>query len=250
MTPPRLPDFLIIGAQKSGTSWLHHQLRQHPEIFMPERKELHYFSSDGEVKFAGANSLAWYESFFTEAPEKQRAGEATPSYLFRPDAATNIHATVPGAKLIASLRHPANRAYSQWRIQRKRSRVPLDLSFPEAFFSDAPAQAQLRDRGLYDVQLQRFFELFPREQVKIVFYDDLEADHAATLRSIHEFLEVDSAFLSESASHRLLPRVPFNDSVPTSMPDEYRDEIRRFYLPSIESLEGLLDVDLTHWKTC
>ena len=119
-----VPDFLIIGAARAGTTALHTYLRQHPDIFMPQAKEMNYFAYVGrtlDVKGPGADFInnaatdaATYASHFADARPGQITGEASPLYLFEPDAPGNIATMAPDAKLIVILRNPIEQAYSHF----------------------------------------------------------------------------------------------------------------------------------------
>ena len=105
----RLPDFLVLGAQKGGTTTLQQLLSQHPGIFLPPKKEVHYFSKHWE------QPTAWYAAHYVDADPKQRCGDITPYYLFHPEAPKRIHSLLPDAQLIVLLRDPVERALSALR---------------------------------------------------------------------------------------------------------------------------------------
>ena len=104
----RLPDFLGIGTQKGGTTYLHGLLQEHPQVFLAHPKELHYFS------LHHGRHVGWYADHFADASTGQRCGEVTPYYLFHPLAAERIHAAIPNVKLVVLLRDPVERALSQY----------------------------------------------------------------------------------------------------------------------------------------
>ena len=243
-----LPDFLIIGAQKSGTTWLWNEMRQHPDIFMPDRKELHYFSNDGQIKFNDANSMDWYQSHFKCSKQAMRIGEATPSYLNRPCSAENIYKTIPNVKLIVILRQPANRAYSQWRMLRKKMVVPLNYSFLESFYCDLPKQVGMKKRGFYAQQLKIYYKVFNKDKILILFYDDLIKDYKGFLKQVYSFLNITSDFLSATAHEFLKPFHHFEDIVPKKIPLKDKQEVTSYYRQSIGELELLLNMNLSHWK--
>ena len=112
-----LPTFLVIGAPRSGTTWIARNLREHPEICLSKKKELHFFDRDENYE----RGIAYYESFFTRCSEQQHAiGEATPDYIHVPVAAKRIKEHLPHAKLIVSLRNPRDRVYSRdWNARGK-----------------------------------------------------------------------------------------------------------------------------------
>ena len=120
----RLPDFLLIGAARAGTTALHSYLRQHPDIFMPARKEPNFFAFQNDVldcKGPGADyinnsvtDLTAYKALFNPAPAHAKLGEASPLYLFSERAPANIKETAPHAKMVVILRNPIEQAYSHF----------------------------------------------------------------------------------------------------------------------------------------
>lgn len=179
--PARLPDFLIIGAAKSGTTTLWRYLQRHPAIHMLEPKEPEFFAKP-EVY---ARGLEWYKSLFAAAPEGKVCGEASTTYSRWPhfgDVPQRIHDAAPGIKLIYLLRHPVDRAYSHYK-HRMRLDVPR-MTFEEALEHDA----MFIDTSLYMMQIERFMARFARASLHCVLVEDLRSDPAATLNGIQEFL--------------------------------------------------------------
>jgi hypothetical protein len=199
-----LPDFLILGAQKAGTTALYAYLRQHPDVTGPVWKEVSFFDRHW------ARGDAWYRGNF---PLRVRArgaavGEASPSYLFHPLAPERVRALVPGARLIALLRNPVDRAFSHFQHEVALGREPL--SFEDAldredermdgelermradprYFSRAWWNHTYVARGRYAEQLERWLASFPREQLLVVVTDDLRDDADATYRRVLDFLGV------------------------------------------------------------
>jgi hypothetical protein len=180
-----LPTFLGIGAQRAGTTWAFECLAEHPDIYVPQEKELHFFY----VNYG--RGLTWYKSQFADAGDKQARGEISPDYMYHEAALRNISRDLPDIKLFVILRNPIERAYSQYLLHRHR-------------FADKPFDAvcepgtELFDRGLYHHHLSRVFSIFPREQVKVLIYDDLAAHPAEFLSELYSFLGVDAAFRPSS----------------------------------------------------
>lgn len=211
-----LPDFLIIGAQKSGTSSLYRYLAQHPQVRASEPKEVHYF--DGGTP-AGDDAYArgeiWYRSHFPRRAELapgQKVFEATPIYLLHPLAAERIAATVPEARLIAVLRNPVDRALSHYfhnvrqnDLRRNREDLPprAAMAAEEARLADVLARGDYKDelyraftykaRGRYLEQLERYWAHFPRERLLVLRAEDLFADPAGTVKRVLDFLGLDPA---------------------------------------------------------
>lgn len=179
------PDFLVIGGQRCGTSTLHGHLKQHPDIFMPwSRKEIHYYD---RFYHKGPH---WYASFFKDCHQKCK-GDITPAYLYFEACAQRIYQANPNSKLIAILRNPIERAYSQFKFTIRETGYEGDF---ESFLCDFP---DARERGLYYRQLNRYLDLFPADHLKIVLFEDLIQHPAEVLRQLYTFIGVDAEFTPE-----------------------------------------------------
>ncbi len=189
----RLPTFVIVGAMKSGTTSLARWLKPHPQVFLSDIKELHFF----DVHYDKGTD--WYSRHFAGAGPRPAVGEATPAYMYDEQAASRMHALLPEARLVAILRNPVDRAYSHYWHNRQRGNEPL--GFRQAIEGeperrrrdDQPyrhAYAYL-DRGRYLPQLQRLTAHYPREQLLVQTFDDLRADPQSVYRRVCGFLGVD-----------------------------------------------------------
>lgn len=191
------PDFLIIGAQKSGTTNLWHTLNQHPNIVMHRRKELHYF-----LRHTGYPDHSWYRNEFSQDIDKL-TGEATPSYCFWPSALDRIHEFDRTLKLVMILRDPVRRAVSQYWMELhggheelpiEKALVPLEeresTSYSRGMQHSLYHHSYLW-RGLYYTQLNRIHHLFPKDQVHVLRLEDFIADPHALMKQLANFLEVD-----------------------------------------------------------
>jgi hypothetical protein len=180
-----LPDFVIIGAQKGGTSFLYHLLTRHPLVEPAARKELHFFDHP-EYFDHGAE---WYRRCFPRlsAEDGQRSitGEATPYYLFDPPVAKRMAEIVPQARLIALLRNPIDRAFSHYQMQVKRGTEPR--TFEEAIEQQ---DSSYMSRGIYVDQLLRWFEFFGKEQMLILKSEDFFERPVETLKVVLTFLDL------------------------------------------------------------
>jgi hypothetical protein len=180
-----LPDFVIIGAQKGGTSFLYHLLTRHPLVEPAARKELHFF--DGPRLFE--KGAGWYRRCFPRPKmddgRRSITGEATPSYLFDPPVAKRMAQVVSQAQLIALLRNPVDRAYSHYQMQVKRGTEPRD--FEEAIEQQDSSYVS---RGLYVDQLLRWSEFFSKEQMLILKSEDFFERPVETLKVVLDFLEL------------------------------------------------------------
>jgi len=195
-----LPDFLILGAQKAGTTALYSYLRWHPGITGPAWKEVSYF--DRHYR----RGVSWYRGHFPMGAGDRIVGEASPGYLFHPLAPERVLATVPEAKLIALLRDPVGRALSHYHHEAALGREPL--SFEQAidaepertrgeeermvldplYFSGAWWDHAYLARGRYAEQLERWFAVFPRAQLLVLPSENLAAEPGQTYARILDFL--------------------------------------------------------------
>ncbi|MCU0526339.1 MAG: sulfotransferase [Elainella sp. Prado103] len=202
-----MPNFLIIGAAKAGTTSLSHYLSQHPQIYMSARKEPKFFAFEGEqvnpLDPANARSitdLSVYKQLFAGVKQEIAIGEVSPIYLTSMKAPYRIHHHIPDAKLIAVLRNPVDRAYSHFVHMIQKEVEPLTdfiqaLDQPEHEINGFIRKRPYIDFGFYTVQLQRYFDLFPATQLKVCLYDDLQRDSIKFLQDIFQFLQVDDTFV-------------------------------------------------------
>jgi len=200
-----LPNLFVIGAPKSGTTSLHRYLDQHPRISMSAMKEPKFFLTDGSRPHhrgpqderacrAYVVDRNAYEALFDYPPGPgSYAGESTPYYLWDPAAAPRIHALVPHARLVAVLREPTLRAYSNWADLREQGREKLD--FASAMAAEEERRRLdwepfwlYRELGLYGAQLTRLYRVFPREQVLVLLADDLAETPDLTVATVFDFL--------------------------------------------------------------
>ena len=200
----QLPDFLVIGTAKAGTTSLYRYLKSHPGIYLSPVKEPKYFVfPETRPVFVGPHrtpvvwKIADYHRLFKARTNESVAGEMSPQYLYHECSPGAIRKLIPKARLIAILRDPADRAYSHFCQNRREGIEPLsdfaaalaaeDTRIGEGWWSTF----HYRHRGYYARQLKRYLELFPREQLLILVYDDLVADCHGFLKRICAFLGVD-----------------------------------------------------------
>ena len=185
------PNFLIVGVAKAGTTSLYHYLKEHPDVFMPDKKEIHFFD---RYHNRGAN---WYLNRFRGGDEtnKPAVGEATPIYCFDPICMERIHNFDPTMKIIIALRNPTARAISHFWMSKMAQQEPLGML--EAMRRDesvlkphiAPWQTY-KSRGLYAEQLDRIYQYFPKEQVHILQLENLELNPAECIAGLCFFLDI------------------------------------------------------------
>lgn len=161
----RLPDFLGIGAEKCATTWLHGCLSRHPDIFLPLIKETRYFEREFQ------RGLDWYRQFFRNARDYQLIGEICPVYLHAPSAAERIYNAIPNVKLIISLRNPVARAYSEYWMD-ARGYLARGDAVP-AFEEIIVKEPKYLAKGLYAKSISKYFKLFGRDNVYVLFCENL-----------------------------------------------------------------------------
>ncbi len=201
--PARAPDFMIVGAPKCATSSLHLLLLQHPDIFMCDPKEPHFFCTD-LPGLAEVPDAAGYDVLFADAPMAAKWGEASALYLFSQDAAKNIHAANPDTKIILSIRNPADAAFSWYHQLRDGFRedqadfaTAWDLQEARAggqqlpSYCPEPAQLQYGPIYTYHDQIKRYFDTFGRDAVKVLRVEDIKADPQKVIADLLTFIGVD-----------------------------------------------------------
>ncbi len=239
----KLPDFLIIGAQRGGTTSLYEYLIQHPQVSPALVKEVHYFDLFYHC------GLRWYKAHFPIGGRRMLTGEASPYYLFHPLVPQRVKALLPQVKLVVLLRNPVDRAYSHYYHERRLQAE--SLTFEEAISRESERtfgaeESLLRgspysfshqhytylQRGIYHVQLKRWFSLFPRNHFFIIKSEDLFANPSTVLPQLCAFLGV-----------KYLPSLPFlkkNDLSYPSLSAEVRQKLEAFFQPHNEKLAELL----------
>jgi hypothetical protein len=254
-----LPEVLLIGAQKSGTTSLYNYLVQHPAVLPALRKGAHFFD------FHHRRGTPWYRANFPTRWQRSRAHrvsgcsaitlEASPYYLYHPLAPARAHGTVPGAKLIAVLRNPIDRAYSHYHHERRAGREQLPLR--DAFAREAERLAGeedrlLRDpgyysfphqrysylaRGRYAEQLRRWLEYYPSDQLCVIASEELFEHPADTMERIYGFLGLPEHALPVYETYG--PRGGYSE-----MDQELRTELSLYFAPYNQELYDLIGRDL------
>ncbi len=250
-----LPDFIIIGTQRGGTTSLYYYLTEHPNIARALMKEVHFFDDHFE------EGLDWYraqfpsslQKYYTERIRKEHflTGESSPYYLFYPPAPQRISAVVPNAKLIVLLRNPVDRAYSHhWlatlegnerlsfeeAIQREEERLAGEQ---EKIVADGHYAAfnhrhfSYLARGIYIDQLQHWMKYYPCEQFLILRSEDLYKDTATVFKQTLDFLEVDSSDVSSSNLFKQYrqpnKRGYKNEEKPPKMDSKTREQLVEYF---------------------
>ncbi|MBE9116300.1 sulfotransferase [Lusitaniella coriacea LEGE 07157] len=209
----KLPTFLVIGAAKCGTTALYHYLKQHPQIHMSPVLEPKFFEfADGKMTgFNGpgdrnANShvttdLESYSKLFEASENEIAQGESSPSYLYCEGVPERIKETIPDVKIIAILRHPVERAYSNYLHLYASGREPI-TDFEQALNAEQERMDKdweyfwhYKRQGFYSKKLKKYFDIFDRDQIKVFLYEDYRANPQAVLKEIFEFINVDETFV-------------------------------------------------------
>ncbi len=201
----RLPDFIIIGAQRGGTSSLFYYLSQHSQLRLPDTKEIHFFDNNYD------KGINWYRSHFPKKTDSmnKKTGEASPYYLFHPHAAQRVYNDCPKTRLIVLLRNPVDRAYSHYMKQNRQKADPL-LTFEEGIESEHtrifeetkkliadPEYKSINHqrlsymaRGKYYTQLTKWLKYFPLDQFLFIKSEDFYGNPLKELYRVHEFLGI------------------------------------------------------------
>lgn len=191
---PRRPNFLFIGPDKSGSTWLYQTLRLHSQVFLPSVKELFFFDQ------FYAKGWRWYDSYFKSAGEGHRVvGEICHDYLFSPLACERIARDLPGAKLMVCLREPAQRAFSEYLYMLKVGLLDCD------FESALQSENELIEHGCYARHLNYYFQRFRRDQVYVAIFEDLVTAPQRFFDGICNFLNVERMLLPNQLQEKVLP---------------------------------------------
>ena len=238
--------FLVCGAQKSGTTALAAYLRQHPGIYLPEVKELHFF--DDETQSWPNPNLNSFHHHFQDADADQLWGEATPISLYWDQAPQRIWRYNSAMRLIVMLRNPIERAYSHWAMEHRRGNDPLPftsaLEQEEARCRGAlPLQHRVFsyvDRGFYSAQLRRLWRFFGRDQVLVLRQEELRLDPQACLERIWQHLNI-------PPGPDVTPLERRNGDYDSAMPSVCREYLRQVFWQEIGQLEQLMGWDCSEW---
>jgi hypothetical protein len=250
-----MPNFLIIGAIRSGTTSLYHYLAQHPEIYVSPVKEPGFFLFEDEESSGGSPARlhpdgwplddrsggavvdrAAYEALFSGVTNEKAIGEATPGYLTSPDAAVRIREHIPHARLIAILRNPIDRAFSSFLFHIRIGVEPM-RDFRQAIEAGGWRMEHYIEYGLYDRALA-YYDSYSREgRINVCLYDDLESDPLRLIQGIFEFLGIDRAFVPDmSVRYNVsgIPRRKWLNRVIWDLPPPVKRMLQPFVQPRLE----------------
>lgn len=289
----RKPDFIIIGAQKSGTTSLYEYMKLHPQVWFPDGvKETHFFTFWGEDGYVSGSpivnvktKLDEYLELFSAAPENAIVGEASPSYIYDPDAPKKIKKVLPDVSLIAVLRNPVDRAFSNYLHAVRSGReshsfeVALELE-NRRIESGEGYMRHYRNKGFYGEQISRYYDVFDEGQILTILSRDLWHNSTDTMSLVFSFLGVRDDFNVSADENKSPSGVPRNRILKLFYEKKYLwrwvrkvspQSLKKFlanvvmyrpemsidiaqnlleeYESDINKLEGIIDRDLSHWKT-
>ena len=213
MIEQKKPNFIIIGAMKAATTSLYTYLKQHPDVFMTAIKEPMFFNNfqnNNKFKVLGRKTkkITTFEQYYPlfDAVKNEKAiGEASPAYISNEDCPSLIQQYLPNTKIIAVLRQPVARAYSNFLHARRADREPI-ADFETAFNKEAERKTEnwsplyhYKDKGYYAEQLERYYTLFQEENIKILLFEDLVNNPIKTTQELFKFLNIDKSFIPETS---------------------------------------------------
>jgi hypothetical protein len=232
-------NFLGIGAQKAGTTWIYNHLQRHPDVEFPAGKEVHFWDLYRD------RGLAWWIDLFPNLPRRKR-GEITPAYatLERSDISTIAH-LCPKVRLFFSIRNPIARAWSSALMALSKAGQNVEETSNNWFLDHVQSAGSLR-RGSYINIIQNWTRYFPGEQLHIILFDDIALRPREVLKNLCSHLEIDAAWVDSLAQEDLENRVsagPARD-VPVGLLSQLRD----MYAAEIEVVSRVIARDLSYWS--
>lgn len=271
----RLPDFLVLGAAKAGTTSLARWLDAHPQVHVPPQKEIHFFDRDANW----TRGTGWYAELFRDAPPGSRTGEASPSYLFVPAAAERIATVLPRGRFISVLRHPVDRAYSHYWHAREWGGEPRSFEeVVDALLNGDTGTRPYLARGYYVEQLERYEALVGADAMLVLRFEELTTDPSGTFARVCRFLDVPvvvpgnvgrvynahhrrrstalratlegrQLFRRLPRAARLIDRANTAERVYPPMAPEVRARLVEHFAPYNAKLADHLGVDLSGWSS-
>jgi len=191
----RFPNFLYIGASRSGSTWLYQILKEHPDVFVPLAKDVMFFDRNFE------RGLGWYASYFKNWGQETAAGELSHCYFLEETTAVRIHQTLPDVKLICCLREPVDKALSDY-LYNQNVTMEVDLRLHKDF-ADYVRLPEVAWAVNYDVLLAPFFKLFGPQRILVLFYDELKSNPEDFAKRVYTFLGVDAGVRPPSLHTRI-----------------------------------------------
>lgn len=186
------PTFLYVGVAKAGSSWLFEVLREHPDVFVPIAKDLQFFE---RYHYHG---LDWYFAHFRKGAGKKAIGELSHNYYLSADYAQQIRDAMPDVKIIVCLRKPIDKLVS-WYVYNRGTYIKESTTLEE--FAES---ADVRERLDYTNKLRAFYDRFPADRIKVVFFEEFRADNASFVKEVYRFIGVDDTFEPPSLNRKVL----------------------------------------------
>lgn len=212
----KLPNFIVVGAPKCGTTSLYYYLKQHNDIYLPERKELHYYTydymkklvtgpGDRQILSTLCSNRKTYEGYYENVNFEKAVGEVSPSYFYFPDIGERIIRELGRVKIIFMLRNPIEKAFSQYmhlvRDNRETEKFGDALRVEKKRIKEGRAVIwRYAESSLYADKLQKYMEIFGEQNIKIIQFDDLKSSPAVVMSDVFRFLEVDDRFQPNTSS--------------------------------------------------
>jgi hypothetical protein len=266
-----LPNFLIVGAPRAGTTWMAKNLMEHPEVYMPRIKETHFFDLEYD------KGIEYYKKYFNKVSDEKAVGEGTPNYLFLKEIPALLHKYMPEAKLIFTLRNPVDRLYSRYWNAKAKYESNAELSFEDKI----KLKPLFIEEGFYYDHLVRYYELFPKENFLILLYEDIKIQPEEFMKKVYRFLQIDEHFnspllrnkINSAASKKKLAKsellwnvsrglmrlrifklAKYVEKINTIAYPRLEPETRKWLLEDVymeknKKLEELIGVNLDSWNT-
>ncbi|MHA1540243.1 MAG: sulfotransferase domain-containing protein [Alphaproteobacteria bacterium] len=239
------PDFLGLGAQKAASTWLHHCLKLHPHIYLPEHLKEIQFWNKSERK---AKGLEWYENFFRFAPAQTIKGEITPNYGgLSSDIIAEIFAYQPALKLIYILRNPMDRAWSNVRMQMRHQGLdPQTCSLQ--WYENQLTNKHTIHLGDYATHLENWFSFFSKKQMLLIPFEDVKEQPLAVLKKTCTHIDVDPRYYDTVPPAKLLTPVKKEPAqISPEIHAKFHPLLQEIYTPKIEALSTFLGRDFNGW---
>ncbi|RQH23134.1 sulfotransferase domain-containing protein [Okeania hirsuta] len=241
MSQSKLPNFIIFGSTKSGSTSLCNYLVQHPDIFISKKKEPNFFLYDEGSIITNKKgkttvyTIDWYKYWFRKAQEKA-IGEASVSYIANEQAPIRIKSRLPDVKLIALLRDPVSRVYSHYLFNQRNNKHEGEKSLLKVIEADQKQgyPEQYFEKGLYYYYLKKYFDIFDRQNIKLFLFEDFTSDPLKVVKDIFTFLNVDSSFVPVVGAKDAPSGIPKNQTIYNFI---YKDNfLRKALRPIIRTL--------------
>ncbi|MEL4898588.1 sulfotransferase family protein [Crocosphaera sp. Alani8] len=218
-TNVKLPNFLIFGVQKAGTTSVYKYLKQHPDVYLSPVKEPNFLEKDWDKLAAEGHqfkpkqiaTFKQYSNLFKDVTNETAVGEISPNYLFHHETSIEqIKRYVPNAKLIAVLRNPVDRAISDYLMHVREAQSNTTLKEQIEYKAN---KSFIILKGYYYTQVKHYFEAFSKEQVSILLYDDLRKNDQEFMREIYKTIGVDPDFKSDTSQKSQVAQMPKNEGI-------------------------------------